>query len=207
MTRITILVLALAACDPQSDDPYRGEPTADLQGVITSQLADPPDNLEPVVLWIPEDERDRSLAARGSVAGASPNSFRIPLFDPPPQAALHDFTLDGDNLLESRIAAALVIAVPPGALQPGTEEPAVWGVAERHVLLYVEQDIQPGTDSEAWVGAPLGAGYHLMDVVRPDQLNCPGQVFDCLRKAEGGFEVQIPVRVDRAERLDAPDFN
>jgi hypothetical protein len=79
-------------------------------------------------------------------------------------------------------------------------------VSERHMLVYVENDVQPGGLLEEFLGAPLEAGYHLMDVFDRDDPACDYSSWDCLREAPGRLDTELQIRIDDHEALDFPDW-
>ena len=103
-------------------------------------------------------------------------------------------------------------------------------MVEDYVVVYVEQDMTPGTISATFVGGPLPAGFHLMKVERPDPNRPPrseechaalpegtgpqeayarchaADGFDKLHVAEGGFDTPVTLTLAPEDELDFPNY-
>src|SRR5436190_20786216 len=49
----SVCALALAGCDSMADGSYLGDPISQLQGVVMSDLQQPPPKLSAAIVWIP----------------------------------------------------------------------------------------------------------------------------------------------------------
>lgn len=200
-------VLAVTGCDAQTGDDYLGEPLADLHGVVRNEGERPPDDLRMMIVWLAEIGREDTMVIQGArLSGEFPVSFRLELYDPPPREALNDFSRGGTMEGETLIGTAYFIAAAADATltDPGS---GPFGGSEEHILVWVEEDIEPGSRGARFVGGPLEAGYHLMRAIAPGEEDCPqgpDDVFDCLRLAPDGFDTEIEIRI--ADDLDVPDF-
>lgn len=203
---LALAVLA-AACDAQTGDEYRGEPLADLHGVVSNELPRAPENLRLMVVWLAEIGQEDAFAVQGAhLSGQFPFRFRLEIFEPPPAGAINDFSRGGTMPGETRIGTAYLIAAAADATLTDPGEGPVGG-SEEHVLVWIEEDVLPGSRGERFVGGALSAGYHLMRAIAPGEEDCPSgpdDVFDCLREDEGGFDTEIEIRI--ADDLDVPDF-
>ena len=202
-----LLALAiLGACDPQVGEDYKGEPLVSLHGEVVNQLDGSIGPLDASLVWLnASGEPDTTIGDSVPVTGDFPAGFRLDVYRPPDEAALNDYTIGGEYPDESRIGVAWITALREGQTLTGAEsEP--YGIAERHVLIYLESDVRPGTSSEAMVGGPLEAGFHLMDVVDTADPACASEGFDCLQEAPSGFESEIEIRIDEVEQLDIPNW-
>ncbi|WP_437874833.1 hypothetical protein [Sorangium sp. So ce513] len=151
----------LLACDAQVDPEYRGEPLATIQGAIVDEGGAGAGALYTAILNYNFVIDDFSRIDSAPVIGSFPAEFRIDLNVPPPAEALNDFTLGGARPSESRFSTGYIAVLHEGT-DPNVDPGALAGIAEEHMLVYVETDVQPGTESERFLGGALTAGYHLM---------------------------------------------
>jgi hypothetical protein len=198
--------LLMAACDSQADSGYQGETLARITGVVKVDAPPSASGTKAAIFWSnTASDPDISVGETVPVSGDFPASFTIDVFAPPPDHALNDLTQLGDN--ETRIGIAYIAAVPADYDVSSNEDPeSGWGVSERHVLAYIEDDIVPGTFGEAFVGGALGAGFHVLEVIDVDDPSCPGDVFDCLRPAPQDLETAIEVRIADPDTIDFPNW-
>ncbi|KYF83850.1 hypothetical protein BE18_41650 [Sorangium cellulosum] len=151
----------LLACDAQVDPEYRGEPLATIQGAIVDEGGSTEGHLRTAILnynFLVDDFGHTDLAP---VVGSFPAEFRIDLNVPPPAEVLNDFTRGGARPSESRFSTGYIAVLKEG-LDPNVDPASIAGLAEEYMLVYVETDVQPGTQSERFLGGALSAGYHLM---------------------------------------------
>ncbi|WP_437775117.1 hypothetical protein [Sorangium sp. So ce1097] len=151
----------LLACDAQVDPEYRGEPLATIQGAIVDEGGVDAGELYTAILNYNFVINDFSHTDSAPVIGSFPAEFRIDLNVPPPAEALNDFTLGGARPSESRFSVGYIAVLHEGT-DPNVDPGALAGIAEEYMLVYVETDVQPGTESERFLGGALTAGYHLM---------------------------------------------
>ncbi|XYH94071.1 hypothetical protein ACMHYB_40420 [Sorangium sp. So ce1128] len=150
----------LLACDAQVDPEYRGEPLATIQGAIVDEGGVDTSDLYTAILNYNFLIDDFSHIDIAPVIGSFPAEFTIDLSVPPPAEVLNDFTLGGTRPSESRFSTGYIAVLHEG-MDPNVG-PAIAGLAEEYVLVYVETDVQAGTESERFLGGALTAGYHLM---------------------------------------------
>ena len=159
------LLLLAAACDPQAQTGYQGEPLVTLHGQVASSGALPP--LEAAMLWQrgpPPSTDDQELATRAPVESGFPASFTLHLYQPAPAAALR--TLAPGEVTFARANAA---AVPLGTTQaqvgglPAANNPG-YGLDADHWVIFLAEAAPPHSLTAWWLGASLPAGYHLVRV-------------------------------------------
>ncbi|KYF78855.1 hypothetical protein BE11_30720 [Sorangium cellulosum] len=151
----------LLACDAQVDPEYRGEPLATIRGAIVDSGGVDSGDLYTAILnynFLIDDVSHIDIAP---VTGSFPAEFTIDLNVPPPVEVLNDFTRGGTLPSESRFSTGYIAVLHEG-MDPNTDPGSIAGLAEEYMLVYVETDVQPGTQSERFLGGALTAGYHLM---------------------------------------------
>jgi hypothetical protein len=170
---ITLLAstLAILACTPP---PPLDEPGAE----VTPLEARRGRVVEPAVLWLldedPESGSDELYAGiTVDTRGRFPERFRLRLDEPPPEEvyfrAESFLELVGDSGLQ--MATGFVVAAPRGAFSEIPREitrderfddDLVRGEEQEHVLVYLNQDVEPGpVADEVFGGQTPSAGYHL----------------------------------------------
>ena len=159
-------LLALAACQPQATSGYLGEPLVTLQGQVVSNGALPP--LEAAMLWQrgdPPRPTILELATLAPVQSGFPATFTLHLYQPPPAAARRSL-IDGGVVYARANASAVPygIAVTQISDLPASGNPS-YGIDALHWVIYLDTDVPAGSLTEWWLGAPLGAGFHLVDVI------------------------------------------
>ncbi len=207
---VLLVASAAAACDLQAGTDYLGEPLARLTGTITSSVDEPPSSLRPLLGWsnTASPGGDTGVVEEAMVTVEFPSRFRFEIYRPPPDQGLNDYTRGGARPDEARIGIAH-IAAWPAEIDPqevNGETPEVYGIAERHLLIYVDRDVQPGTFSAGLLGGDVEAGFHVMDVIKNGEPGCQDDVFDCMQPAPADLDTDIQVRIDRADLLDVPEW-
>jgi hypothetical protein len=145
-----VLVLALAACNPQADGDYPGEAIAVLPGSVASPGGVVVDGMD--IYWQGVDPRGPgALKSPLPVRTLFPSGFEASLIAPPPSGA--PLQLDG----ETRFAEGYLFALQwkRGELVPA-------GTDYRHALVWAESDVLAGTTTAAYLGGPIGKGFHVM---------------------------------------------
>jgi len=194
--------LVAAACDRQAGSDYGGEPLARIGGTIISSVA-VPDGLIPLLSWegltIDVVEPDITLEF--------PASFYIDIRERPDENLLHDFTWQGAPPGESRVGFAMISAMPFEVVEEDLPPDglAPFGVAERHMVIYAEDDVVAGTFGAGVVGGEVTAGFHVVEVLPAEDAAC-GREFDCLRPAPDDLDTDIQIRVDYFLELDFPEL-
>ncbi len=158
---LTALFAALpaAACtQPASSEPELAP--AALSGAVHAPDTTP---YEVVLHWSNTAGQGDTDGIFGRAPLDAASRWSLDLTDAPPQELLNDYTQGGLRPRESKIGIAEIGAFPVG--WDGTSEPAAYAIAARHVVAWVDSDIQPGTFSEALVGGPLTRGYHVLEVI------------------------------------------
>jgi hypothetical protein len=208
---LALLLLAAVAAAYGCDGGYRGEPLARLGGIINSSVDEPPSTLQAVLYWstVVNPGGDTSIPEQAVIVSlAFPARFQLELYEPPVDQAFNDFTRGGTMPEEARIGVAHIVAWPAD-YDVGQDEvgdgPEVYGLAEHHLLIYVDRDIQAGTESYDLVGGELEAGYHLMDAFDVEDPICSDE-FDCMRLAPDDLDTEIRIRIDQADLLEFPDW-
>ncbi|WP_437807515.1 hypothetical protein [Sorangium sp. So ce1078] len=177
----------LLACDGQVDPGYRGEPLATIEGAIVDEGGVDTSGLYTAILNYNFLIDDFSHIDSAPVIGSFPAEFRIDLSVPPPAEVLNDFTLGGTRPSESRFSVGYIAVLHEG-MDPNTELGSIAGLAEDYMLVYVETDVQPGTQSERFLGGALSAGYHLMKWAPMTEAELQQAREDCeLRTPEPGM--------------------
>jgi hypothetical protein len=208
LPRVTVALVALAACDSQVPPSYLGEPLVRLHGTASADDALPP-GVSAELHWIiffPSIPEDRNHYAAGYASlgtrGEFPARIVIEVYNYPLEIWLNDFTRGGELPDESMIGLAEFresgeqddLRSPPGSY---------WFSFSRQVLVYVDRDILPGTVSATFVGAALPAGFHVLEVMDapcdsflPANDPMEGRL-DCLRPAPGGLDTEVNLRFVR----------
>ncbi|XYH98602.1 hypothetical protein ACMHYB_02240 [Sorangium sp. So ce1128] len=207
---LLMIGLAAAACDSQVDPGYEGEPLVQVQGRVSADVPTPARGMKAVALWIRSTgSPDQAFGESAAVTGEFPATFTMDIYTVPPDEALNDFTPAGPD--ETRFGLALLLAIPADfeltddVLNGESAMPPVMGVAERHVLAYVESDIPPGSWSESIVGGPLPAGFHVLEELDDDDPACADRP-RCLIPTPDDLDTLIEVRVADTDTLRFPDL-
>jgi hypothetical protein len=199
-----MMIAAVAGCDSQVGPSYHGEVAGVVRGNVVTSVAQPPASLEATLVWLnPGTTPDSAVGQAVAVNGSFPASFQIELTGKPPEAAL--FSRESGP----RFSVALITALPEGTEIAGDPPAGPLGIAEDHVLVYLEDDAGAGTSVSDLFGGPLEKGYHVMDVLERTDPAC-GDSHDyenCLRPANDGFQTIIQVRIDLYDNLDMPNWN
>ncbi len=195
--------LLLAGCDPQVSPGYDGEPVVSLYGSASTAETLPPVNISAKLDWVgtPKTyQRIRYGEADLVTRGEFPTHFVLDLLDGPAEEWLQDFTRRGAEPEESRIGVSQLGAVGDEGF--GNSE-GDWYAFSRQVLVFVEQDILPGTTSHIFAGDTLSGGFHLLEVVDapcdsflPDDHPDEGTL-DCLRPAPSDLRTHVNLRFTR----------
>ena len=176
---LAALLAGLAGCDAQVTAGYQGEPLVTLAGRVDSEGSLPP--LEAAMLWErgpPPFSYDQELATRAPIETGFPSTFRISLYQPPPDAAKK--ALAPGEVVYARAQAA---AVPLGtateavAQLPGQTNVA-YGIDADHWVIHLAGDVPAGSLTEWWLGQPLKAGYHLLRITAVNPACLAGAAFD-----------------------------
>ncbi len=208
---VLAVAAALAGCDSQAGPEYRGEPLVRLDGTASSEgpIAEGVSAklqwvqflAEPIVLDadVFRPAIDVSPGSPLRPQGDTPTHLVLEVFDRP-GPWLNDFSRGGADPRESRIAMSEIQEDGDGLREPSG---ALWYAYSRQVLVYVEKDVRPGTVSETFVGAPLHAGFHVLDVVdAPCDSYLPADdpmegELDCLRPAREDLHTRLDLRFVR----------
>lgn len=208
--QIACAAALVAGCQTQAETDYRGEPMAELGGIITSSVDDPPSPLKAVLAWSNTARFGDTFVVEEAVVNAEfPIHFDISLYRPPGDEGLNDYTYGGLRPDEAHIGVAHILALPADLdLSMDWEEtggPTVFGIAEHQLMVYVDRDVLPGTFSAGMLGGELEAGFHLMEVFKLGTHGCTGD-FDCMHPSPGDLADPIEIRIDLADLLDFPDW-
>ncbi|WP_437875611.1 hypothetical protein [Sorangium sp. So ce513] len=227
------LPVLLAACgDPQVGSDYPGESLLTVTGTIVNELGEAPaGSVDAVLVWNTEKNGSDSenLPVRATAVGSFPASFTLSIHEPPPESGLNDFSALG--LEATRVGIGIIVAARSDDY---ADSEASWlGVDERHVIVYVESEME---EDGAWAnlfGGPLAPGYHVMDAIpripgsavdaemqaafdacdaaattEAEHLACGG--YDAklkIRPAADGANAALTVRMAPEEDLEFPDWH
>jgi hypothetical protein len=161
MQKLPLLLLAtLAACDSQVDGNHKGDELAVLTGTVENLRTQPTDDAEVAVLWLNVTVADETYTPDTvSVEGNFPSEFSISIYEPPIDLAINDF---GD----SRFGFALIFAAEIGTdySEENEEGVGVLGGDTQHVLVYVPEEIAPGTVAATILRGTPAPGFHIYNV-------------------------------------------
>jgi len=181
---IEILALALGqlwliGCGDQVDSSYPGEVVASLNGVADVEGEPPAGDSFVHALWFRTVGGSDTtvvdkvpLKPKGTSIG-----FTFNFYSGPQAEAFNDYTEGGKHPQDASVALGYLVAMRSGfdsskQEDDGEQEPwddshiagLLLGLATRHVLVYVEKDVQPKTFPQFLLNDTLKAGYHLMEV-------------------------------------------
>jgi hypothetical protein len=146
---------SLAACDSQVDGSHQGEPLATLDGTVENQRSSAVTGADVVVAWIYDSGEGDSVASqRVTVDGDFPARFSLAMYEPPEDNVLQP-TPDG-----GRFGIGYVVAVEEGATSLESEE-SILGMDPEHVLVYVPEDVQAGSEIALFLHSTPAAGFHI----------------------------------------------
>lgn len=165
---IPSLTLAFAACDAQVDDDFGGTPaTGSAQSSDTWELP-PPKPLVPVVFW----SGDQLSAAELSYTGDLPVAFDFEILTPPQDARLSATSLEPPGSASEpafALGAVFILDEDWQAWVARANDEDDWasegfyGGCDDMMLLWLEDDIQPGTRLAQAFGT-LAKGHHLLAI-------------------------------------------
>lgn len=224
---LPLSALLLAACDAQVEPDYPGEPLATVHGTVVKADDSALGDIDAALVWVNlATNPDTLIGARTDVEGAFPASFTLSLYEPPPAGALMDLpTLVGPD--ESRFGLAYIGALPAGVDAASTDD--LVGVSEGYLVVYVESDSKPGTQTEEFFGGPVSAGYHLMTasegtperlaereacfeaaesdgMLEDDEIIACGPKKDLVRPQPSGFGANVTVKIAPYDDRYTPDW-
>jgi hypothetical protein len=156
---------SLPACDAQTDPTYGGEPLATMHGTVTSSDPSPPAQASVTLIWeVWTTNGDTASGVQVPVSGDFPASFTLDLLAPPPADVLNP-PPPGET---AQVGTAYIAVLPEGVeYDPEMDEEDFLGAAPEHVLVYVAEDIQPGSYWESYLRSLPTAGYHLYRWKKP----------------------------------------
>jgi len=206
---LVAVFLASACGDPQEGGTYPGEPMATIRGWV--EVVRPVESEAPraCLLWsVTSSSPDVLTTADSPVSGSFPARFEIDLVRPPPDSALNDLGSDG------RVGLSVVVAYDDrdgdGRVtfceegDPGQCEDGLLGGCPDHAVVWLPEEVRPGTYLEQFLGGTPPAGYHLMEVVRA---NPDFGDRDSLRPLDAGFDTEITIILsDQESDFEWPDF-
>lgn len=164
---LTGLALFALGCGAQSDTAYRGEPLAELRGVVqqsSSGASSSTPALDAALLFYQgrpgqnggKLDTGRRTGTTVAVSGAFPTNFALRIYTPPPSAALVS-CLDGQPNGPGLVGTAYVAAIPRGTPE-ATTLAVEYGRVDSFLVVYADSDLP--AQSQCVVGA-LTKGYHL----------------------------------------------
>lgn len=219
---LSLAIFAVAGCDSHTGSDYRGEVLATLNGEIRLERDSPPPSDEIEVFYqnytdylstLEEGEALMQfvIVERVPVTGDYPAAFTLELFEPPPDEALTDFTVNGDP--DERRVGLAIIASSYECWEnfPFEGGRCIFGGASRMALVWAEDDILPDTRTATYVGTTLDAGYHLLEYrLNFTTSEAHGECLWSHREEEGGgnkscpmwtFEREVPLDTSLSVRL------
>ncbi|WP_437632007.1 hypothetical protein [Sorangium sp. So ce854] len=224
------LPVLLAACgDPQVGSDYPGESLLTIKGTIVNELGEAPAGpVDAVLVWnsVTTEAENENFPARTTVTGSFPAAFTLSIHEPPPAESLNDLTEVG--LVDTRVGIATIEAA---LSEDSAGEGSGLGVDERHVIVYVESEMDDDGFWSNFFGGPLAPGFHVMDVLSLDgeedaeqqaaydacnaaatteaeQNACYGHDTKIkIRPSAGGPSTTLTVRMAPAEDLTYPDWH
>ncbi len=234
-TRILVLgcvaglgALTSVGCGDQVDSSYPGELVATLKGVANVTGSPPTSDAFVHLLWYRTvGGSDTTVADRAHLQrDGSAIGFTFTFYSAPERGAFNDYTEGGKHPSEGRVALGYLAAMKSGfdarkQEDGGEKEPwddshiagLLLGIATKHVLVYVEKDVQANTFQHYLLNGTLKAGYHLMEVhpltdnQRQKILACQaaaandaairacGALADSLVEAPAGMSTLIPIEI------------
>ena len=209
---LPLLLAALtAACGgPLVGDGYLGTPRMLLEGQVTMQAGVPePDNPRLSLFWLGYDTRHLARSAleqRTVLATRFPATFSLALLsDPPPEALPFSEAATGARLGVAFIAVYSDLNENEMMNSDPLEAPAgpdmLIGASTRHVVVYSEGEVEPGSRLALLLATTLGPGYHLLESETPIEsctnaggLECGGVV--SLTEVDPGTPLEVQVYGD-----------
>lgn len=161
-TKLPLLLLALAACDSQVDGDHNGDALANLSGNVANQRSLPiGGDAEVVILWMNSaGSPDIAVAETVPVEGSFPAAFQLAIYEPPLDALINDYR-------DSKMGVAFIVSAVAGTDLINNDDGAgVLGMDVNHLLVYLPEDVQPGTNVAAVLRGTPKAGFHIYDVGR-----------------------------------------
>lgn len=154
-----LLLLSLAACDSQVDGDHNGTPLASLTGNVQNQRTAPiGDNAEVVILWMNSSgSPDISAAETVPVTGNFPAAFELSIYEPPIDALINDYE-------DSKMGVAYIISATADADLSNDDGEGILGMDQDHLLVYLPEDVQPGTSVATILRGTPSAGFHIYNV-------------------------------------------
>jgi hypothetical protein len=152
----TLLLLSLAACDSQVDGTHQGTPLAELTGNVENRRTAPTNDAEVAILWVNSSGSPDIVAAEtAAVEGNFPAAFQLSIYEPPIDALINDYQ-------DSRMGVAYIVSGEAGA--DYSDEEGILGMDTQHLLVYLPEDIAPGTTVATVLRGTPAAGFHVYDV-------------------------------------------
>ena len=222
MLKTPILVLAsLAACDSQVDGNHNGTALAQLAGSVENQRTRPIGDAEVAILWMNSaGSPDIAAAETVPVEGNFPAAFTLSIYEPPLDALINDY---GD----SRMGVAFIVSGEVGTNYISDDGAGVLGMDVAHLLVYLPEDVQPGTLVSTVLRGTPAAGFHIYNVghlteqEQTDRRDCEAALPEThtlqdLFDTCGGFpsfddflpapaDLGTPLEVDLVDELDQLD--
>jgi hypothetical protein len=203
-----VAIVVATGCDPKVDSDYKGEVLTSLRGAVVGEPAPSPDmdQFEVHVDWFWYEATDDPSGTSDElqlveVTAEFPFGFRLDFFEPP--AVLHDV-----GGIQMNLAEMYILSAPYPSPEVGGRVP-FYAMADRHVLVYLESDVPPGSLAAAFLGGPLPAGFHLMEATQRADCSTSISPWDCenfgqddLTVATDDLDTLIPLlHVDPADGL------
>jgi hypothetical protein len=219
-----LALASLAACDSQVDGEHQGDPLATLDGTVQNQRDQAIASADIVIAWIYDNgEGDSVGSQRVTVEGDFPASFSLAMYEPPEDGVLQ-VTPDG-----SHFGIGYIVAAEEGATSVESEA-SLLGIEAEHMLIYVPETVQAGSEAALFLHSTPEAGFHIYGFRRltdtelearseckaglsPDATaaelyaTCGGDTFDELVPTPGNLETALSVSlVDDIDDLNLANW-
>lgn len=155
-TKVTSLVIALAACGSQADGDHQGMVLARLEGTMHAPDPNRSVKADVSVAWVIGSGGTSFVGADHiEVEGTLPSNFTLSVFTPPTD----DMMWNWDGV---KFGTAYIVSNPSG------EDPQEWqrwlGAEMDHVLVYLPEPPPASSDVAALLRGTPSAGFHLYNV-------------------------------------------
>jgi hypothetical protein len=172
---LVLLAMLAGACDAAADASYRGEPLAIVAGVVTSERTDLDAPAPLALIWVNYLSPGTGVAVPArelmSVEGGFPATYRMPIYEPPPDEMLMDLS-GGDEPDSAGVAVGYLVVFEPGTTDFNDYQ-RIAGQALAHAIVYVRGEMQPDSLDAAMFQGVLEPGYHLVRLAEPGVVVMP----------------------------------
>lgn len=212
---IGLLVTALFGCsDKLTGETYKGEKLKVLQGNVIGDGQDALTTRAQIVLsWRNSQKLVQAVDKVELDKVELPAKFSLDIFSPPVDAVVMDMSEGGLHRGEPRLAfGALHLMRADFDLTPysgrGEEQIERWNVeftdailggCETHAVVYAQDEVRAGTRTAAELGAPLAAGFHIVEARWPSEADHKSYA-ECLERACPGLNDRSEEVIENCDR-------